>query len=1293
MLAIESPFPQFFDSNGQPLDAGQLFVGQPGQNPITSPAPVFWDLAGTQPASQPIPTLNGYPVRGGTPSRFYTAGDFSLLIRSRKGKTIAYLSSAATGKHVKEERQTATAGQTVFTLTNVNYVPGVSSLMVFVNGLRVTGYEETAANTVTFSQAMVGGEQVDFLVGAPVNAGVATLASGVTFTPPGAGKQTTVQNKLTRRVELLDYVADEFAAVFGTEDIGPALTKAAAALPRGGRIDLPPGLLNVATDPAFSGKAIHLVGQGASNSTSRGTVLQIAPGASLTFTNAAGSSLQDMLITGNGAHTSGYLVVFDNAYNAGMRGVQMRDGFNGLWLKQVNTFRARDCVLANFSGEQVVLLNGVSDAKHADPVEWTNCTISAGSANPNTDNLVLDGQGGSMKLVGCAVLFGRHGVWMRNTTGGSAPRFLYVTGGGFENAQGSPIKLDAGSKVFIGGAAYISSDGPESGIDVGPTFQGEGVVTGAYIRGNGRHGIDIQSPGWTIVGARIVNNAAKAGSASVVNVANCANNGSGLIRVTTATAHGARTGDRVRLASVTGTTEANGDWTCTVIDGTTLDLQGSAFVNAYVSGGNSRILAYGIRIRPGVTGVRVEGCSGGQATDGGLNRQAAAVLDEGTGNSIELGERAFAKLGQFILSPTDYGAVGDWNGTTGTDNLAAFNACYSDAVVLAAAGFAVRISIPRGRYRLSDEWNVYRVNSPRRDIIIQGEDQLSTRLVAGFYGAGKALIKCVDPAGLARSSPTSIRDLGFENFGSAGVNPVYIWILGWGESRMERVRFASTNNSVIRGYGMQNIRMTDIVAFNAGRNFNYKNTAGFTFSVDTGTKTITASGAIFSAADVGKHFFVFPADVTRRIRYTVASYVSPTQVTYSEANGLTETSQPGHFEPARCSMGAGSSTLTANASVFSADMVGLVLYVRAAKAGTAGAALLRGVITGYTSPTQVTLSVTADNAITDQFFAVAAVDFGRDPNMAASSDVKIDKLQVETYSGVALVTQNTDGYHITSSKLHGAVNVTDTVKSMAAAWLDGHGGMFSCDLDSSCSMSDARVYVCNLGRKVLWDSPWSRSVANGRIFKSELITDPVGCLEVRGINVAQSVTTPVQLADDANAAADPTDPRIIFTGLVAFTGTSQKPRNYVGRDAYFEPDGRFRPHKSRSDTAIASAITWNGTPPSGASTLRYRWEQIGSVVLFEFRLEYATPGASNSTLSIALPADMPPPLLMSGTGTGEILSALQVGFIGTGPTAAPALCKSWLIEDGAGGYKLDVVLNSGTISAAFAATRGYYWTA
>lgn len=64
-----------------------------------------------------------------------------------------------------------------------------------------------------------------------------------------------------------------------------------------------------------------------------------------------------------------------------------------------------------------------------------------------------------------------------------------------------------------------------------------------------------------------------------------ANNGSGLVRITTGTAHGLLTGDLVNITAVGGVAAANGRFTVTLINANVVDLQASAFSGAYTTGG------------------------------------------------------------------------------------------------------------------------------------------------------------------------------------------------------------------------------------------------------------------------------------------------------------------------------------------------------------------------------------------------------------------------------------------------------------------------------------------------------------------------------------------------------------------------------------------------------------------------------------------------------------------------------------------------------------------------------------
>lgn len=98
----------------------------------------------------------------------------AILAFDATGKPVAYPLSGVPGggggggtATIIVELKTATAGQTVFNLTNA-YTPGNNSLSVFVNGLRATrgvDFTETNATRVTFLEALEADDRVTFVIG------------------------------------------------------------------------------------------------------------------------------------------------------------------------------------------------------------------------------------------------------------------------------------------------------------------------------------------------------------------------------------------------------------------------------------------------------------------------------------------------------------------------------------------------------------------------------------------------------------------------------------------------------------------------------------------------------------------------------------------------------------------------------------------------------------------------------------------------------------------------------------------------------------------------------------------------------------------------------------------------------------------------------------------------------------------------------------------------------------------------------------------------------------------------
>lgn len=263
MLATQAPYSQYFDKNGDPLDAGFVYFGQPNQNPETAPLTVYWDYAGTQPVAQPARTLAGYIVRNGTPARVYAEGAYSVTVRNRKGEMVYYAPTSTDFSDLPVNRAvvTATNGQTLVNLPFA-YTRGNNSLQLFVNGLIVRGngvdYTETTTTSVTFSSGLSAGDEVEALGGAllnPANAlgmvsDVALAASTgsalVGHIASGTGAVArTVQAKLRDIVSAEDYTGYDKT---GATDSTAALLAAAASLGAGGGAVLIPSGSRVLID-------------------------------------------------------------------------------------------------------------------------------------------------------------------------------------------------------------------------------------------------------------------------------------------------------------------------------------------------------------------------------------------------------------------------------------------------------------------------------------------------------------------------------------------------------------------------------------------------------------------------------------------------------------------------------------------------------------------------------------------------------------------------------------------------------------------------------------------------------------------------------------------------------------------------------------------------------------------------------------------------------------------------------------------------------------------------------------
>lgn len=92
---VVAPFPIFPDRDGQPLEAGFVYIGTANLDPVTNPIAIFWDAALTISASQPVRTLNGYASRNGSPGALFAASDFSITVKDKQGLLVVTNPSGA----------------------------------------------------------------------------------------------------------------------------------------------------------------------------------------------------------------------------------------------------------------------------------------------------------------------------------------------------------------------------------------------------------------------------------------------------------------------------------------------------------------------------------------------------------------------------------------------------------------------------------------------------------------------------------------------------------------------------------------------------------------------------------------------------------------------------------------------------------------------------------------------------------------------------------------------------------------------------------------------------------------------------------------------------------------------------------------------------------------------------------------------------------------------------------------------------------------------------------------------
>jgi hypothetical protein len=260
---------QFFDNSGQVLTGGKLYTYSAG---TTTPAVTYTTSSGTTAHSNPIILNAAGRVPDSGEIWLTDSVSYKFVLKDQNDVLIATydnligINSNFVNFTGEEETQTATQGQTVFTLATIQYIPATNNLLVFVNGSKqVIGdnFIETSSTVVTFLDGLNVGDVVDFCTATPINTN-SSAASSVAFTgfkgqtgnvqnladndgsdwigflQSGTGAvAVSAQDKMRENVSVLDFDAD----ATGVADSSTAFDDAAAVstvviIPEGGTYKL-----------------------------------------------------------------------------------------------------------------------------------------------------------------------------------------------------------------------------------------------------------------------------------------------------------------------------------------------------------------------------------------------------------------------------------------------------------------------------------------------------------------------------------------------------------------------------------------------------------------------------------------------------------------------------------------------------------------------------------------------------------------------------------------------------------------------------------------------------------------------------------------------------------------------------------------------------------------------------------------------------------------------------------------------------------------------------------------------
>jgi hypothetical protein len=212
------PYPTFRDAQGNPLNGGFVYIGQPGLEARTTPKASFFDEGLTIPtgtaSGAAVRTSAGYPVgHNGSPANVYVDGDYSITVMNSAGvmvfsslyPTFALDTGAAVGPLLAPDGNLAAVGIGFTSDPNTGFIrPAEGQMQTVANGVLVSTATETGT---VFAQPVSG---------AGFTAAVDARITGITTAQVAAGTLVTAAETIAANVN--DTTIPTSAAVKGYAD-------------------------------------------------------------------------------------------------------------------------------------------------------------------------------------------------------------------------------------------------------------------------------------------------------------------------------------------------------------------------------------------------------------------------------------------------------------------------------------------------------------------------------------------------------------------------------------------------------------------------------------------------------------------------------------------------------------------------------------------------------------------------------------------------------------------------------------------------------------------------------------------------------------------------------------------------------------------------------------------------------------------------------------------------------------------------------------------------------------------